>query len=110
MILARLDLLSPVEKRVAQRAAVIGRFFWDGAVEAVTGANGELDAVLGTLRRREFVLERISSSIAGQREFVFKHVLTATSRTRACRAASAVARTSKPRRGSSARPAAAPPT
>ncbi len=75
VILARLDLLSPDEKRVAQRAAVIGRFFWDGAVEAVAGSNGELDVVLGTLRRREFVLERISSSIAGQREFVFKHVL-----------------------------------
>src|SRR5262249_46473525 len=54
VILARLDLLSAEEKRVAQRAAVIGRFFWDGAVEALTGANGDLDAVLGTLRRREF--------------------------------------------------------
>jgi class 3 adenylate cyclase len=75
VILARLDLLSAEEKRVAQRAAVIGRFFWDGALAAVAGTNGKLDAVLGTLRRREFVLERISSSIAGQREFLFKHVL-----------------------------------
>jgi class 3 adenylate cyclase len=74
VILARLDLLSPEEKRVAQRAAVIGRFFWDGAVAAVAGVD-DLDAVLGTLRRREFVVERISSSIAAQREFVFKHVL-----------------------------------
>jgi class 3 adenylate cyclase len=65
VILARLDLLSADERRVAQRAAVIGRFFWDGALAAVAGANGELDAVLGTLRRREFVLERISSSIPG---------------------------------------------
>jgi class 3 adenylate cyclase len=74
VILARLDLLSAEEKRVAQRAAVVGRFFWDGAVAALAGVD-ELDAVLATLRRREFVLERISSSIAGQREFVFKHVL-----------------------------------
>src|SRR4051812_28613306 len=74
VILARLDLLSAEEKRVAQRAAVIGRFFWDGAVAAVAGAD-DLDGVLGTLRRREFVRERMSSSMAGQREFVFKHVL-----------------------------------
>lgn len=74
VILARLDLLAADEKRAAQRAAVIGRFFWDGAVAALAAVD-DLDAVLATLRRREFVLERISSSIAGQREFVFKHVL-----------------------------------
>jgi hypothetical protein len=33
------------------------------------------DAVLRTLRRREFVRESLSSSIAGQGEFTFKHVL-----------------------------------
>jgi hypothetical protein len=74
VILARLDLLSPEEKRVAQRAAVVGRAFWDGALGTVTGAD-DLDAALQTLRRREFVVERLSSTIAGQREFVFKHVL-----------------------------------
>jgi class 3 adenylate cyclase len=75
VILARLDLLSPEEKRVAQRAAVVGRRFWDGAVAAIAGVD-DLDPVLRTLRRREFVVERISSSITGEREFVFKHVLT----------------------------------
>ncbi|MET0937805.1 MAG: adenylate/guanylate cyclase domain-containing protein [Gaiellaceae bacterium] len=74
VILARLDLLSPEEKRVAQRAAVVGRVFWDGAVATLTRVD-DLDAALRTLRRREFVLERVSSSIAGQAEFVFKHVL-----------------------------------
>ena len=38
VILARLDLLSPEEKRVAQRAAVVGRIFWDGAVATIAGS------------------------------------------------------------------------
>jgi tetratricopeptide (TPR) repeat protein len=74
VILARLDLLSPEEKRVAQRAAVVGREFWDGALGSVPGVD-DLDAALQTLRRREFVHEKLSSAIAGQREFVFKHIL-----------------------------------
>jgi class 3 adenylate cyclase len=74
VILARLDLLTLEEKRVAQRAAVVGRAFWDGAVAMLAHVD-DLDAALRTLRRREFVLERLSSSIAGQREFAFKHVL-----------------------------------
>ncbi|MBD0328489.1 MAG: AAA family ATPase [Thermoleophilia bacterium] len=74
VILARLDLLAPEERRVAQRAAVVGRFFWDGAVARLARVD-DLDAVLRTLRRREFVVERLASSIAGQREYAFKHVL-----------------------------------
>ncbi|HEY7198413.1 MAG TPA: hypothetical protein VH306_14645, partial [Gaiellaceae bacterium] len=74
VILARLDLLSPDERRVAQRAAVIGRVFWDGALARVSGV-ADLDNALRTLRRREFVLERVSSAIAGQSEYIFKHVL-----------------------------------
>jgi DNA-binding SARP family transcriptional activator len=72
VILARLDLLTPAERRVAQRAAVVGRVFWDGAL---TGTVADPDAALQTLRRREFVLERLSSSIPHHREYVFKHVL-----------------------------------
>jgi tetratricopeptide (TPR) repeat protein len=74
VILARLDLLAPDERRVAQRAAVVGRVFWDGAVARLASVD-DLDGALRTLRRREFVLERMSSSIPGQREYVFKHVL-----------------------------------
>ena len=74
VILARLDLLSPDERRVAQRAAVVGRVFWDGALVRLMQAD-DLDGALQTLRRREFVLERMSSSIPAQREYVFKHVL-----------------------------------
>ena len=74
VLLARLDLLAPEEKRVAQRAAVVGRVFWDGAVERLAGVD-DVDAALQTLRRRELVLDRSSSALAGQNEFIFKHVL-----------------------------------
>jgi class 3 adenylate cyclase/DNA-binding SARP family transcriptional activator len=74
VILARLDLLAPDERRLAQRAAVVGRVFWDGALARLVQVDAA-DEALRTLRRREFVLERVSSSIPGQREFVFKHVL-----------------------------------
>ena len=74
VILARLDLLTPDERRVAQRAAVVGRVFWDGVL-ARTAAVDDLEAALKTLRRREFAIERLSSSIPQHREYVFKHVL-----------------------------------
>ncbi len=75
VILARLDLLTPDERRVAQRAAVVGRVFWDGALARLVRVD-DLDDALRTLRRREFVVERLASSIPGQREYSFKHVLT----------------------------------
>jgi DNA-binding SARP family transcriptional activator len=74
VILARLELLSPDERRAAQRAAVVGRVFWDGALARLADLE-DLDTALRTLVRREFVLERVSSSIQGQQEYVFKHVL-----------------------------------
>ena len=74
VILARLDLLSPEERQVAQRAAVVGRVFWDGVLERIAPVD-DLDAALRTLRRREFVLERLTSVIPDQAEYAFKHVL-----------------------------------
>ena len=74
VILARLDLLGTDEKRAVQQAAVVGRIFWDGAV-AELAAIEDVEAVLRTLRRRELVLDRLSSSIAGEAEYIFKHVL-----------------------------------
>jgi class 3 adenylate cyclase len=74
VILARLDLLMPEERRVTQRAAVVGRVFWDGAVARLAGVE-DLDEILHTLRRRELVIERPSSAISGQAEYIFKHVL-----------------------------------
>src|SRR5262249_50224715 len=45
VILARIDLLEPSERRTLRQAAVIGRTFWRGAVASLVGEDG-LDDVL----------------------------------------------------------------
>ena len=90
---ARLDKLTPEEKSVLQRASIIGRVFWDGAVERLgseqtTGAGVRQPAgdgspagastvgdLLESLRRKELIYRREASSFAGAREYTFKHAL-----------------------------------
>jgi serine/threonine protein kinase/tetratricopeptide (TPR) repeat protein len=80
---ARLDGLSPWEKTVLQRASVIGREFWDGALEEFSrrararDETGEGDAAsaLATLRRKELVYRRESSTFTGTAEYTFKHAI-----------------------------------
>lgn len=74
-ILARLDLLTPEDRRVLQYASVSGRTFWDGLLMHLTGED-DLKRSLATLIRRNLIAERPRSSIQGDREFAFKHVLT----------------------------------
>jgi class 3 adenylate cyclase/tetratricopeptide (TPR) repeat protein len=63
--------------RIDQAAAVVGRVFWPGPVASLTGADhGDLDETLRRLEDRELVLSRPGSSLAGQPEYIFKHVLT----------------------------------
>jgi len=79
VLAARIDLLVPDEKRALQAAAVVGRIFWTGAVGVVVDGQGPADAIddlLERVERRELVLSRLSSSMSGQREYIFKHVLT----------------------------------
>ncbi len=77
VLAARIDLLDPTDKRIAQAAAVVGRVFWPGPVASLTGAGSDdLDAALRRLEDRELVLSRPGSSLAGQPEYSFKHVLT----------------------------------
>jgi predicted ATPase len=76
LIAARIDHLPPGEKSVLQRAAVIGRIFWAGAVEHLGGvADSELEPLLHDLLRREFVLPETRSTITGEEAYRFKHVL-----------------------------------
>jgi class 3 adenylate cyclase len=75
---ARLDGLPATEKLVLQRAAVIGRTFWDGLVRALTQEDREVQQVnerLASLRERGLVYQRERSTIAGNQEYVFKHAL-----------------------------------
>ena len=76
LIAARIDALPPDQKQLLQRASVIGRVFWHGALEQLAP---ELDAteVIDALIDRELVLAEERSTIAGERAFRFKHILIA---------------------------------
>jgi class 3 adenylate cyclase len=77
IIAARLDLLAPPEKRLLQDAAVIGKVFWPGAVAALGGGpgRGELEGYLHGLERKQFVGRDRRSSVAGETQYAFTHVL-----------------------------------
>src|SRR5215208_2188689 len=75
LIGARLDALPQQEKRVAQQASVVGGVFWQGAVAHLDGAAADLASRLRTLERRDFVEPHPESTIAGDREYAFRHIL-----------------------------------
>ncbi len=74
MIAARIDLLEPGQKRVLQRAAVIGRVFWRGAVERLA-PDLEVAELLESLLQRDLIAPEDRSSISGDRAYQFKHLL-----------------------------------
>ena len=74
LIAARIDHLAPDAKVLLQRAAVIGRVFWKGAVKHVA-PDLDVEALLDDLLLREFVLREERSSISGETAFRFKHML-----------------------------------
>ncbi|MFN2115701.1 MAG: ATP-binding protein [Anaerolineae bacterium] len=74
---ARLDSLPQAERLVMQQAAVVGRQFWDEAV-AVLSDNGsprDVDAILESLCERELVFRRPQTTLAGTKEYFFKHAM-----------------------------------
>ncbi len=77
LIAARLDTLSPERKSILTDAAVVGKVFWAGAVAAM--GNRDLDQLLESLRelaRKDLIRPFRRSSIAGETEYAFWHVLT----------------------------------
>ncbi len=76
IVAARLDALPEPEKLLLQDAAVVGKVFWLGAVEAVGGvARPHAEELLHTLSRKEFVQRSRTSSVAGESEYAFRHLL-----------------------------------
>jgi class 3 adenylate cyclase len=76
VIANRVDLLTPVDRAVLQAAAVVGMPFWPGAVAAALGRPaGTVERSLRRLEQREFITEQLESTMAGQSEFRFRHVL-----------------------------------
>ena len=75
IIAARIDRLPRNEKRVLQRASVVGRIFWEGAVGYLMPELEELGPVLDDLLQRDFITRESRSSISGEHAYRFKHVL-----------------------------------
>lgn len=73
VLAARIDLLDPAAKAALQAAAVVGRVFWAGPVTELSGID---DIDWRTLEDRDFIRRRVHSTLAGEREFMFKHALT----------------------------------
>jgi class 3 adenylate cyclase/tetratricopeptide (TPR) repeat protein len=71
LIAARLDALPRAEKELLQDAAVVGKVFWPGAV----GAGDDVDDALAALERKEFVRRERRSSVEGELQYAFRHVL-----------------------------------
>src|SRR5579884_1707132 len=69
LIAARIDGLSAEEKRLLQDASVLGKVFWAGALA------GEVEGVLHSLERKGMVRRERRSSVAGETQYAFRHVL-----------------------------------
>ena len=76
VLAARIDLLQPREKHTLQQASVVGRIFWRGAVAALIEDDETLDPDLRRLEDRELVATRVNSTMVGQEELAFSHILT----------------------------------
>jgi tetratricopeptide (TPR) repeat protein len=68
IIAARLDSLPLEEKALLQDAAVVGKVFWLGAL-------GATEQQLHALQRKELVQRARRSSVAGETEYAFRHLL-----------------------------------
>ena len=74
---ARIDRLPRDARHCIQMASVIGRTFWDGAVQQMRPGmeSADLEAILDDLENKELIFQRTTSSLEGFREFKFTHAL-----------------------------------
>ena len=76
LIAARLDTLSPERKSLLQDAAVLGKVFWAGALSEMGGHDPEeVELALHELSRKELVRPSRTSSMEGEAEYGFWHLL-----------------------------------
>jgi class 3 adenylate cyclase/tetratricopeptide (TPR) repeat protein len=73
LLLTRLSLLSENERAGLQRGAILGRNFWEGGIAAL-GVR-QPNAILNGLQPRGFVEPQSESSLEGEKEWSFRHVL-----------------------------------
>jgi class 3 adenylate cyclase/tetratricopeptide (TPR) repeat protein len=76
LLAARLDRLGPQERAVIERASIIGRQFWWGAISELLPADerGGLGGCLQSLIRKEFIRPG-RSDIVDEDTFQFAHIL-----------------------------------
>ena len=75
IVAARLDALPAAERTVLLDAAVGGKVFWRGALERMTDDPENLSELLGALEGRDLIRRQMVSSIEGDQQFIFKHML-----------------------------------
>jgi class 3 adenylate cyclase len=76
LISARLDTLSPERKSMLQDAAVVGQVFWAGALSEMGGCKEtHVELELHALARKELVRPSRTSSMEGENEYSFWHLL-----------------------------------
>lgn len=73
IIAARIDALPAPERSVLLDSAVVGKVFWQGALEGL--GHRDLGAALDALERRDLVRREPTSRVEGDREFTFRHIL-----------------------------------
>jgi tetratricopeptide (TPR) repeat protein len=73
LIAARIDRLPTASKAVLQRASVIGRNFWGGAIAHLSPE--AVEDPLNDLLLRDMIVGESRSSISGETAYRFKHVL-----------------------------------
>jgi class 3 adenylate cyclase/tetratricopeptide (TPR) repeat protein len=77
LIAARLDTVVPDHRALLEDAAIVGTVFWAGALVAMGGRDpARVRVGLHELVRRDFIRRARSSSVAGDVEYAFWHVLT----------------------------------
>jgi class 3 adenylate cyclase/tetratricopeptide (TPR) repeat protein len=74
LIAARIDRLDAPSKSVLQRASVIGRSFWSGAIEHLSPGE-TVDEAIEDLLLRDLVVGEARSTLTNETAYRFKHVL-----------------------------------
>jgi class 3 adenylate cyclase/tetratricopeptide (TPR) repeat protein len=76
IIAARLDVLQRDEKELLQDASVLGETFWAGALAKVGGrARPAVEGQLRGLERKEFARRERRSTVEGDLQYAFRHML-----------------------------------
>jgi predicted ATPase len=79
LISSRLDRLAHADKQLAHDASIVGTVFWAGALAHLGGADGlvatDPQPGLQKLVQQDFIRPNQTSSIVGEHEYAFKHIL-----------------------------------